>query len=124
MALYDVWIGDLDDPNLNWDGGNWNLGNVPLRLGPLFPYPPPFSHLIDAIRGGTLAGRQTDWAGWVAKCNKDEIKEFIAASYAGDPNYETRGSPFGYLYDQMHELLSFVESLNGDRCYALVAAER
>ena len=36
MTACDVYIGDLDDPEFHWDGGDWN-GNVPRAIASVFP---------------------------------------------------------------------------------------
>ena len=36
MTYCSTYIGDLDHPEFKWEGGDWS-GNIPPRLGPLFP---------------------------------------------------------------------------------------
>ena len=123
MSYEDVWIGDLDDPHFSWDGANWDIANVPRRLSPFFPPRAPFSKLINAIEHGRFVGKQTDWGGWVAKATKAQIQEFIKEAYAEDETYERRDPVLGHLYDWMQELLAFVNALDDEKLYALVAAE-
>jgi len=33
MTYCSTYIGDLDDPSFNWNGGDWN-GNIPRNKGP------------------------------------------------------------------------------------------
>jgi hypothetical protein len=87
MTYRDVYIGDLDDPNFHWDGGNWRIGNIPRRKSPFFPsvMAVPFWSLLRKIKAGELDGKQTDWGGWVARATKKQIHEFIASVYV--PKY-------------------------------------
>jgi hypothetical protein len=46
MIYCTTYIDDLDDSSFEWEGADWN-GNIPGRIGPVFPYVPehykPFS---------------------------------------------------------------------------------
>lgn len=110
---YDVYIGRLDDPTFLWEGGNWN-GNVPARIGPLFPvvgYYKPFWEVIKRIEDGTFVGKQTDWGAWVARVSQNDIRKFIK-EMVGDLAPES-----------WQGLNAFVENLDAGEEYALVACE-
>lgn len=51
-----------------------------------------------------------DWGSWVAKAKKAEILAFLAEVYAGDS-------------EALGAVRSFVEGLDSDETYALVASE-
>ena len=111
----DVYIGTLDDPDFRWEGGNWN-GNCPRRISPVFPVVnyKLFFELIKRIEDGVYIGKQTDWAAWVARVSKAQIRDFIkemSASLAPETS------------STMAELNAFVESLNSGEEFALVARE-
>jgi len=36
MTICTVYIGDLDDPTFNWEGGDWS-GNIPKSISDEFP---------------------------------------------------------------------------------------
>lgn len=116
----DVYIGDLDDPDFSWDDGDWN-GNCPKRKSPFFPPQAPFSNLIDMIKQGRFEGKQVDWGGWVAKVKKEQILKFIEEYYPDD--WYNRNFYLPHILDQMKELKRFVEKLDPDKQYALVASE-
>ena len=111
----DVYIGTLDDPAFRWEGGNWS-GNIPARISPVFPAVnyKPFFELITRIENGTYIGKRTDWAGWAARVSKADVKKFIEEMAA---NFVPETS------DSMRELDTFVENLNSNEEYALVACE-
>lgn len=117
MSFYDMYIGDLQDPTFHWEGADWN-GNVPHRLSPFFPpgyssgLKNPFWALINKIETNAFDGKQTDWGGWVARINKDQLLAFIDQLY-GD--YEQSSSLKG--------LRAYVATLDPEKQCALVAAE-
>lgn len=124
-----MYIGDLDDPSFSWDGGNWN-GNVPRGISPEFP--PTVGHynqlFHDWVRSTNVESKQTDFGGWVAIVSKHQIRAFIDFCYQKDPSNTDPermldGEGRGYLVDRLNDLRDFVESLDDDRQYALVAAE-
>ncbi len=77
MTSYDLYIGDLDDPNFSWEGGNWN-GNSPrgatgIHVGVDLSTFHKFTNMIDALQG-----KQTDWGCWVARLKKEEIEGVLS----------------------------------------------
>jgi hypothetical protein len=119
----DVYIGDSNDPHFNWNGNNWNTGNTPRRMSPFFPPKAPFYELINNINTDKFDGKKTDWGGWTARVTKKQILDFIKELYANDKTYQTRGMSLGHLYDQMQELVVYVDALENDKMYLLVGAE-
>ena len=108
--ILDVYIGDLDDPFFKWEGGNFD-GNVPY-----FKHAFPFSDkwaafwiVIKKIETGEFLGKQTDWAGWVAKVNKTQIAKLLRELYKEKGEEPDAGALLGALEE--------------GRLYALVAVE-
>ena len=122
MTFFDVYIGDLDDPDFHWDGGNWN-GNSPRGVSPLLPNTEreePFRRVQGLIHTGTLVGKQTDWGCWVAIASREVLSQLIHEWYGDgeiylsdlDDNYEN-------VSLELHVLISNLNPKN----YALVAIE-
>jgi hypothetical protein len=60
--MCDVFVGELDDPTFNWEGGDWD-NNAPRRLSPTFPpvgtsYGP-WAVVYRRVQEGQLEGKQT-----------------------------------------------------------------
>ncbi len=108
--ILDVYIGELDDPFLKWEGGDHN-GNVPhFKLA--FPYRDKweaFWRVVRKIETGEFLGKQTDWAGWVAKVNKIQIAGILRELNEGE--------------GEASEPLALLTALEDGRLYALVAVE-
>ena len=122
MTHYDAYIGDLDDPDFKWEGGDWN-GNTPPRLSPYFPpcgITPdmPFWWIKDRVESGKLVGKQTDWGAWTAKVGKKQIIGFMYEYYD-----HRKSNMMPHLRQQLEELRKFVDSLEDGKMYALVAVE-
>jgi len=81
--ILDVYIGSLKDRKFSWDGRDWN-GNVPRQRSPDFPDgDKAFWEVRRRITKGDLDGKQTDWGGWVARCNKSQIEAIIVTCMKG-----------------------------------------
>lgn len=121
MSFLNVYIGDLSDPKFSWENGNWD-GNIPTRTSPFFPTRTAFSKLIDMIEEGKLEGKQTDWGGWTAKATKEQIKLFFEET---SREYVKQQDPkfFQHLIDNYNDLVKFIDNLEPDKEYALVACE-
>ena len=130
MTYFDMWIGDLDDPDFKWHDGNYD-GNLPKRKSPMFPPARDDYFFRDFFRWVELRRndyKQTDWDGWVAKVTKEDILNFIDHRYKTDPRYT---DPQQVLYrngkavfvEQLNDLIEYVSSLDDEKLYALVAAE-
>jgi hypothetical protein len=65
---------------------------------------------LDRIVEGRLEGRQVDWGSWVAKAKRAEILTFVEEVYVDDPA-------------SLDAVRSFVEGVNPNETYALVASE-
>ncbi len=116
MTICEVYVGDLEDPNFNWTDGNWN-GNIPARLSPIFPplpgnYNQSYNHWVN--KAG-VQSRQTDFGGHVAKVTRSQILDFIAQSYRSNYSLEAR--------ERINDLANFINTLDDDKLYALVATE-
>lgn len=123
MSFLDVYIGDLDDSNFHWEGGNWE-GNSPRGIGgPWFPPGPgsssPFWALIERIKANQFEGKQCDWGAWIAKVHKEQIEAFIDEVYG---TYE-QPKELAHLRKRFDELKAFVATLDPAKTYALVATE-
>lgn len=116
MTICEVYVGDLGDPNFNWTGGNWN-GNTPARLSPTFPpLPGNFNRSYTTWVAKTgVVSRQTDFGGHVAQVTRPQIIDFIAQSYRSERSAEAK--------DRINDLNTFVNTLEEDQLYALVATE-
>jgi hypothetical protein len=124
-----LYIGDLDDPQFSWDGGDWS-GNIPKGIGPDFP--PNRRQDYGAFHAWVelkkCDWKQTDWGANVARVTKAEILDFIEFCYRDDPSYmdpermlHWKGE--AYLVNQLLEVRRFVSTLDDEKLYALVACE-
>ena len=116
MTICEVFVGDLDDPSFKWDGGNWNK-NIPARLSPVFPpLPGNYNRVYDEwVAAAGVPSKQTDFGGHVAKVTRSQIIEFITKSYKTHGSSNTDPMLIG--------LLKFIEKLDANRVYGLVATE-
>lgn len=120
--MLDVYIGELNDPKFQWDGGDWN-GNIPSRKSPMFP----FGHdamyaLMDKIENGAVSGKQVDWAGWVAKMLPAEIETFLDEIIDKNDRARLKES-FPWLLEQAEDIRAFIRGLEPTQQYALVGIE-
>jgi len=112
MTFCSTYIGDLDDPSFSWEADNWS-GNIPRRLGPSFPgylehYNAQFKRWVVEAN---VTWKQTDYGGWVAKVDKLQLLDFITYCYGPDPK------------GKVLELIQFVNDLDDNKIYGLVAEE-
>jgi len=116
MTICEVYVGDLDDLKFKWKGGNWN-GNIPTRLSPIFPpLPRNYNSTFETWVSSTgVAPRQTDFGGQVAQVTRSHIIDFI------DQSYRSERSPQAQA--RINHLSNFVNTLEEDQLYALVATE-
>ncbi len=120
MTFFDVYIGDLDDPDFKWDGGDWN-GNMPRSVVGLFPKlsrEEPFRQVQDLIDTGALVGKQTDWGCWVAIASREVLLQIINDWYGDEQIYLLFEMDTETALD-IRELVSNLDSKD----YALVALE-
>lgn len=123
MTACDVYIGDLEDPSFYWDGGDVG-GNIPNAISPIFPhilghYSAKFHQWV--AEAGVVS-KQTDYSGWVAIVGKKQIEDFLKCAYGNDDRYTDPASEVVHD-DQLKTLQRFVDGLDPERDYALVAAE-
>lgn len=122
MSYLDVYIGDLNDPDFRWEGGNWS-GNVPTRRSPFFPDGSELQRqVIDRIDTGIYDGKQTDWGGHVARVTKQQIQDLIEDHY-GKNQWYIDPSPMPHMLGALNEVRAFVDSLDDKKLYALVTTE-
>ena len=115
MTFHDVYIGWADDPEFSLEGGD-SQGNVPYRQSPFFPSGgDPFWKLVRGIDAGTYRGRQVDWGGWASPMTVSELRTFIAECYPPRPTKDQD--------PRVTEVIRFVEALDPEKEYILVAAE-
>jgi aspartate carbamoyltransferase regulatory subunit len=108
----EVYIGDLNDPDFKWEGGDWS-GNAPSRISEFFPSPSKlFDSIIIQINNNQINGKQVDWGCWVAPLYPNEILVIIE-------NYEMDRK----TANQARSIKRFVTNLNSNQKYALVACE-
>ena len=112
MTYCSTYIGDLKDPKFSWDEGDWN-GNIPRGLGASFPgYLEHYNAQVKRrVVEADVIWKQTDYGGWVTKVDKLQLLEFITYCYGPDP----KGSVL--------ELIQFVNELDDNKIYGLVAEE-
>lgn len=116
MTICEVFVGDLDDPTFQWEGGNWQ-GNIPARLSPVFPpLPGNYNRAYDEwVAAAGVPSKQTDFGGHVAQVTRSQILEFIASSYRTSETLTTN--------PVIDDLLTYIEKLDGNRVYGLIATE-
>jgi len=117
MTFCVQYVGDLDDPTFDAEGGDWN-GNTPARLSPEFP---PLgtrgnAGFHDWVEASGVECIQTDFGAWVARVTKSQILEYITQSYAGDEELP-------WVKGQLEPLKELVLTLEDDHIYGLVATE-
>ena len=109
----EVFIGELGAGDaLDW-GGDPDVGNVPRRIGPVFPRTgaaiDPYDVVVDWLRKGRASGRRVDWGAVAIVVQRDDIWEFLTDSYG--------------RYAVPNILIQAFASLDPKRKYALVASE-
>ena len=126
MTACDVYIGDLDDPEFYWDGGDWN-GNVPKPIASVFPpvgghYNECFHRWVDE---SGVECRQTDFGGWVARVTRQQLVDYIEYCYGAESKYTDpdEGQAWKHLVDRLEKVRQEVASFDEGRLYALVATE-
>ena len=126
MTACDVYIGDLDDPQFHWDGGDWN-GNVPKPIASVFPpvggsYNECFHRWVDE---SGVECRQTDFGGWVARVSQEQLADYIEYCYGSESMYTDpdKRQAWKHLVDRLEKLRHVVAGLDQGRLYALVATE-
>ena len=125
MTICEVYVGDLDDPDFHWDGGNWN-GNVPKPIYNIFPivggsYNECFHRWVNKA---DVECRQTDFGGWVSRVTKQQLVSYIEYCYGEDPKYaDPDDQSWKHLIDRLKGVRHFIESLEDGKVYALVATE-
>ena len=126
MTACDVYIGDLDDPEFHWEGGDWD-GNVPRAIASVFPtvgghYNECYHRWVGECG---VECRQTDFGGWVARVTAKQLRDYIAYCYGTEPMYTDpkERKVWKHLVDRLDALRHFVADLDEEKQYALVATE-
>ena len=108
MTYYDVYVARADDPAYTREldaQRDRNETNCPDALSPVI-YDRDCFHRIRAMAGSSeVLGMQSDWGCWVAIVNGKQAREFFKGVSIPD------------------DMAEFVESLQDDILYALVALE-
>jgi hypothetical protein len=95
---------------------------VPRPKSPYFPDGHrAFWEVRDRISKGIIAGKLTDWGGWVARVNKSQIEALIRDLHT-HPWYQP-GSLMPHMEQRLKDLRAYVAGLNDYDVYALVAKE-
>ncbi len=81
MTAYRSYIGDMDDPNFEWEPSDdkYRIGNLPRRLLPTESFEQlgiGVLWLMKQIESGALTGRQIDWGAWAVAMTGAEILTF------------------------------------------------
>lgn len=113
MLFQEVFLGEAArDGALDW-GGDPDVGNVPARIGPLFPvsgaHVHPYRLLFDWLASGRLQGRRVDWGAYAAAVTQADVTAFLETCYGRD------GVPA--------DLVRLALSLEPGRRYTLIASE-
>lgn len=117
MSYLDVYIGDLDDPSFDWEGGDWS-GKLPVRQSNFFPAGnQDFKTLVARIQSGRYDGKQVDWGGWVARLFPSEIMSFL------DEQYTPLKLKRCGCKKQVDSIRQYILKLDPNKKYALVASE-
>ena len=100
----------VSHPSFKWEGGDWN-GNIPGRLGPEFPPAPKhYNAIFHAwVSDAGVTCKKTDFDGWVARVNKQQILAYIKYCYGVDTKAE------------LEKQLKFINTLDDSKQYGLVA---
>ena len=108
MTMKNAWIGNIDSPNFDFYGGQYS-GNIPKRESPLLPSAYKLMETIwEMERNGEYEARQLDWGAWGAKMSKRELSDFVDSFYG---------------VDEAKDVRRFVQGLEHDKTYVLVALE-
>jgi hypothetical protein len=118
-----TYIGWLDDPNFKFEGGDWS-GNIPRRRFPREGTArwggfESFNKVASRIERHVYVGDQTDWGAFVAKVSKQQLKDFVAELFDDGPDKPLPK----HLADDLREANDFIEALDPNKEYALVACE-
>lgn len=121
----DVYIGDPEDPDFTWEPTNeqWS-GNIPTRISPFVGGSREFSDLKRRIRAGELEGKQVDWGAWVTLLDKRGIQRLMSEWYGDAPLGPPPENPVDrVIWEGSRERRAFVDGLEEDRLYPVVASE-
>jgi len=108
MTAYFSYVGDLDDPDFEWDDpalATHRHINLPRRLVPSAPHESfgiSILWLMREIEAGRLKGKQIDWGAWAARMTAAEIIALLGAE---------------------NQYVSDLHRLDQNRQYVLVSAE-
>jgi len=116
MTICEVFVGDLDDPTFQWEGGNWQ-GNISARLSSVFPpLPGSYNRAYDEwVAAAGVPSKQTDFGGYFAQVTRSQILEFIASSYKSIGSENT--DPI------LNDLLKVINKIDTNKVYELIATE-
>lgn len=112
MAEVEVFIGDLEDPAFQYEGGDWNH-NYPKRISPFLPDGSDlFYKILDGIYKKELVGRQTDWGSHTCLLYPYEMIQVLSGHYA----HSRKG-------EDVERLFRMILDLDPGIQYGLVACE-
>jgi len=128
VTFFDVYIGDLDDPDFKQEDGNWS-GNFPKQLGPTFPWVTDIAPINIYLKVHSLAksgkypSAQTDWGCWVVTMTRNQILKFIDHVYGEGPIQVNNLTIKEGQTREDHDVRLFAESLDPSKKFGLVALE-
>jgi hypothetical protein len=126
MTYCSTYIGDLDDPNFHIE----QILTINLPRALCAPFPSPREHynrlFHEWVQARGVACVQTDYNGWVVQARKDELFDYVAFVYGSDPAYMdperlSASDLRRQARAQLDEITAFIDTLDPDRRYALVA---
>ena len=125
MTIYEVYIGDWEDPLVSREGREG--GYIPRKLSGMFP---PLEgdysssgilyEVWDLARSGDLPAEQTFWQCWVVTVTRNQLLHYLDEWYGDAPIHPRHWTKKGKEPDK-DEIRSFVYNLDPEKEYALVA---
>lgn len=116
-----VYIGFFHSIEQKFDYNSYdNIGNIPKRQSPYFPFATEFSRLIfENIKSKKFEGKKVDYGAFVAKVNKEELFDLIKEVELNNQELmKVAKSDYGF-----ENLKQYVETLNTKEEYALTFME-
>jgi len=107
MTMIHYFVGDLEDPKFDYEGGNWN-GNMPPRISPYIPLSGMlFQQARNKVRSNEWEGKQTDWGSYVIRLYPNQLETYLKECLKHDTKFVD----------------SIIHKLDVEKQYALVASE-
>lgn len=123
MTACDVFIEDFGDAEFDWEHGG-TYKSAARSSSPLFP--PMRGHYHhkyhEWVKQTGVRSEKTDWGTWVAEVTKTQIGEFLEYVYGDEDRCQGPDAWSGFV-DALVKVRAYVETLDPEGSYALVACE-